>query len=83
MKFYRLSDATFYDRMNTIYQFIKPFLDNNMSSFEEYGGFNILVIVIFFYISFHPFSSIQIPLQTVQIQMRRSHLNLLSLPFCY
>ena len=27
MKFYRLSDATFYDCINTIYQFIKPFLD--------------------------------------------------------
>ena len=26
MKFYRLSDATFYDRSYTIYQFIKPFL---------------------------------------------------------
>ena len=24
---YRLSDATFYDRINTIYQFVKPFLD--------------------------------------------------------
>ena len=27
MKFYRLSDATFYGRGNTIYQFIKLFLD--------------------------------------------------------
>ena len=27
MKFYRLSDATIYDQINTIYQFIKPFLD--------------------------------------------------------
>ena len=25
----------FYDRINTIYQFIKPFLDNKMSIFEE------------------------------------------------
>ena len=25
-----------YDRINTIYQFIKPFLDNKMSTFEEY-----------------------------------------------
>ena len=40
MKFYRLSDATFYDCINTIYQFIKPFLDNKISSFEEYGAFN-------------------------------------------
>ena len=27
---------------NTIYQFIKPFLDDKMSIFEEYGAFNIL-----------------------------------------
>ena len=27
LKFYRLPDATVYDRINTIYQFIKPFLD--------------------------------------------------------
>ena len=27
MKFYRLSDAIFYDSINTIYQFIKPFWD--------------------------------------------------------
>ena len=37
--FYRLSGATFYDCINTIYQFIKPFLDNKMSIFEEYGAF--------------------------------------------
>ena len=24
---YRLSDATFYDRINTMYQFVEPFLD--------------------------------------------------------
>ena len=36
-----MSDATFYDRMNTIYQFIKPFLDKKkkMFIFEEYGAF--------------------------------------------
>ena len=39
LKFYRLSDATFYDRINTIYQFSKPFLDNKMSTFEGYGAF--------------------------------------------
>ena len=39
LKFYRLSAATFYDCINTIYQFIKPFLDNKMSIFEEYGAF--------------------------------------------
>ena len=26
--------------VNTIYQFIKPYLDNKMSIFEEYGTFN-------------------------------------------
>ena len=36
LKFYRLS---FHDCINTIYQFIKPFLDNEMSIFEEYGAF--------------------------------------------
>ena len=40
-KFYMMSDATFYDRINTIYQFIKPFLNKikQMSIFEEYGAF--------------------------------------------
>ena len=38
LKFYRLLDATFYYRITTIYQFIKPFLDK-MSIFEEYGAF--------------------------------------------
>ena len=32
---YRLSGATFYDCIYTIYQFSKPFLDNKMSVFEE------------------------------------------------
>ena len=27
LKFYRLSNVTFYDHINTIYQFIKPFFD--------------------------------------------------------
>ena len=40
LKFYWLSGATFYDRINTIHQFIKPFFDNKMSIFEEYGAFN-------------------------------------------
>ena len=34
LKFYRLSGATFYDCINTI--FIKLFLDNKMSVFEEF-----------------------------------------------
>ena len=40
MKFYRLSDAIFYDRIATIYQFMKSFLDKKMSIFERYGAFN-------------------------------------------
>ena len=39
MKFHRPSGVTFYDCINTIYQFIKPFLDNKMPGFEEYGDF--------------------------------------------
>ena len=39
LKFYRLSDATFDDRINTIYQFIKPFLDKKSLFFEDYGAF--------------------------------------------
>ena len=40
LKFYRLSGATFYDCINTIYQFIKPYLDNETSILEEYGACN-------------------------------------------
>ena len=39
MKLNKLSDATFYDCINTIYQFVKPFLETKMSIFEEYGAF--------------------------------------------
>ena len=35
-----LEQETNYDCINTIYQFVKPFLDNKMSMFEEYGAFN-------------------------------------------
>ena len=47
-KFYRLSGpgATFYDFINTIYQFIEPFLDNKMSTFEEYGAFKHSMITV-------------------------------------
>ena len=38
---YRLSDAAFYDHSNTIYQFIKPFLDKNCLFLEEYKALNI------------------------------------------
>ena len=41
LKFYRMSGATFYDCIYTICQFIKPFLDNKMSIFEEYGAFQV------------------------------------------
>ena len=41
LKFYKLSGATFNDCINTIYQFIKPFLDNKMSIVEEYGTFKV------------------------------------------
>ena len=47
MIFYRLSGATFC--INTIYQFIKPFLDNKMSVFEEYGAFKEESLVILGY----------------------------------
>ena len=39
LKFYKQSGATFYDCFNTIYQFVKPFLENKMSVLEEYGAF--------------------------------------------
>ena len=39
LKFYRLLGATFYDCINTIYQYIQPFLDNKMSISEGYGAF--------------------------------------------
>ena len=51
MKFYRLSGATFYDCIYTIYEFIKPFSDNKISIFEEYGAFKVpfrIVVNIFF-----------------------------------
>ena len=40
LNFYRLSGATcyMYDCINTIYQFSKPFFENKMSIFEEYGA---------------------------------------------
>ena len=42
LKFLRLSDATFYDCLDTIYQSLNLFLDKKMSTFEEYGAFNPL-----------------------------------------
>ena len=45
-----LSGATFHECINTIYQFIKSFLEYKMSIFEEYGAFNVslLQIILFF-----------------------------------
>ena len=40
LNLYRLSDATFYDRINTIYQFVKPFLDKKYLLSRKYGAFN-------------------------------------------
>ena len=34
------------DCINATYQFNKPFLDNKMSTFEEYGAFNAYLIVL-------------------------------------
>ena len=47
-----MSDATFYDRNNnSIYQFIKPFLDKKKSHtiFEEYKAFSfdVLFAIVF------------------------------------
>ena len=35
---HRLSGATFYDCIIIRYQFIKPVLDDKMSTYEEYGA---------------------------------------------
>ena len=39
MKFYRVLGATFYDCIITIYQFIKPLLNNKTTIFQENGDF--------------------------------------------
>ena len=48
LKFYRLSGDTFYDCIYTIYQFIKSFSDNKMSNFEDYGAFNVNIVLFLF-----------------------------------
>ena len=53
LKFYSLSGATFYECINTIYQFIKPFLVNKMSVFEEYGAFNMSVYWVIYVCAYH------------------------------
>ena len=35
-----------YDSINTIYQFMKPFSDNKMSIFEDYGAFKQLISIV-------------------------------------
>ena len=57
LKFYRLSGATFYNCIYTIYQFIKPFLENKISIFEEYGAFNVFFFFFFFFFSVDPLMS--------------------------
>ena len=47
LKFYRLSGTTIYGCINIIYQFIKPFLDNKKSIFEEYGAFQFRLWLIY------------------------------------
>ena len=42
MKFNRLSHATFYDYIYTIYLHIKSLLDIKISIFEEYGAFKFI-----------------------------------------
>ena len=70
LKFYRLSGATLYDYINTIYQFIKSLLDNKMTIFEEYraikkktnktiankkkSGYNILCTKLYIYNHIYP-----------------------------
>ena len=54
-KFYRLSCATFYDCIDTIYQFIKPFLGNKIPIFEEYGalkGQYLVIVLGYFFLIF-------------------------------
>ena len=44
LTFYKLSDATFYNRINTMYyQFIKPSWLKKKSIFEEYGAFRAYI----------------------------------------
>ena len=57
LKFYRLSDVIFYARINTIYQFDKPFLDKKNVYFGGYGAFYLLVNTS---LGFIPISSIPI-----------------------
>ena len=57
LKFYRLSDATFMIvRICTIYQLIKPFLENKMPIFEEYGAFKeeyLMIILGYVFLFLH------------------------------
>ena len=46
LKFYRLSGVSFYDYINTMFQFIKSFMDNKMSIFEGYGAFKPFMPII-------------------------------------
>ena len=46
MKVYMLSGTTFYDCINTIYQFIEPFLDSKRPISEEYRAFKEFSILL-------------------------------------
>ena len=47
MIFYRFSELILpaHDYINTIHQFIKPFLDKKMSIFDKYGAFKYRIII--------------------------------------
>ena len=47
LKFYRLPDATFYDRINTVYQFIKPFLDKKCLFLRNTESLKLIISYIF------------------------------------
>ena len=54
LKFYRLSGATFYDRINSIYQFIKPFLDIKclfLRNMEPYVELRLYSTVVIYFVS--------------------------------
>ena len=43
-----------YDRVNTVFQFIKPFLNNKMSIFAAYGPFDVKLITKTYLYNFDP-----------------------------
>ena len=51
----RYDKKIIFDCINTIYQFIKLFLDNKMSIFEGYGAFKEYLVIIIIMGEFSPF----------------------------